>query len=242
MKRISLIMGIIFLLLYVNTAYGKSVKPVKEKPGCQKNLEMCTEDLDICDTDLAACEAAGAFGVPQTGQTTCWDSSGTGIACAGTGQDGDIQAGVVPPNPRFTDNGNGTITDNLTGLIWLKNANCFCFTTWAIALTDANTLNSGECGLTDGSVEGDWYLPNVREFYSLFNFEFSVPALSNAAGTAQWTEGDAFTNVISTNYWSSTTRVVGPGFAWVVDFGNGNVNGNNKTFIGGHVLPVRGGS
>ena len=33
--------------------------------------------------------------------------------------------GVAWPNPRFTDNGNGTVTDNLTGLIWLKNANCF---------------------------------------------------------------------------------------------------------------------
>ena len=35
------------------------------------------------------------------------------------------QKGVAWPNPRFTDNGNGTVTDNLTGLIWLKNANCF---------------------------------------------------------------------------------------------------------------------
>jgi hypothetical protein len=32
--------------------------------------------------------------------------------------------GVAWPNPRFTDNSDGTVTDNLTGLIWLKNANC----------------------------------------------------------------------------------------------------------------------
>jgi len=54
--KISLIMGIISLLLYVNTAYGKSVKPVKEAPGCQKNLEMCLDDMDTCGTDLGTCD------------------------------------------------------------------------------------------------------------------------------------------------------------------------------------------
>ena len=29
------------------------------------------------------------------------------------------------PSPRFTDNNDGTVTDNLTGLVWLKNANLF---------------------------------------------------------------------------------------------------------------------
>jgi len=52
MKRISLIMGIIFLLLYVNTAYGKPVKPIKKAPGCQSNLEMCTGDLGTCEGNL----------------------------------------------------------------------------------------------------------------------------------------------------------------------------------------------
>jgi len=53
--------------------------------------------------------------VPKTGQTTSY----------ATGDDGDLEKGVAWPDPRFMDNGNGTVTDNLTGLIWLKNANCF---------------------------------------------------------------------------------------------------------------------
>ncbi|MGA9347827.1 MAG: hypothetical protein WBW48_03355 [Anaerolineae bacterium] len=36
-----------------------------------------------------------------------------------TGEDGELLKGVTWPSPRFTDNGNGTVTDNLTGLIWL---------------------------------------------------------------------------------------------------------------------------
>ena len=44
--------------------------------------------------------------VPQTGQTRCWHSDGNNVYvvdCAGTGQDGDVQAGVEWPDPRFTD-------------------------------------------------------------------------------------------------------------------------------------------
>ena len=66
---------------------------------------------------------AGTIQLPQTGQTKCYDTNGNQIPCAGTGQDGEIQAGVAWPNPRFTDNGNGTVTDNLTGLMWTKDAN-----------------------------------------------------------------------------------------------------------------------
>ena len=62
--------------------------------------------------------------LPQTGQVLCYDSSGSVIPCAGTGQDGALQKGVELPTPRFSDKSDGTIKDNLTGLIWLKNANC----------------------------------------------------------------------------------------------------------------------
>jgi hypothetical protein len=70
--------------------------------------------------------------VPKTGQT----------ASIATGDDGDLEKGVASPNPRFTDNGNGTIMDNLTGLTWLKNASCLGQQTWANALAAANVLAS----------------------------------------------------------------------------------------------------
>ena len=63
-----------------------------------------------------------AINLPQTGQTKCYDSSGTEINCAGTGQDGEFQVGVDWPDPRFTVNGD-CVTDNLTGLMWAKNGN-----------------------------------------------------------------------------------------------------------------------
>ena len=114
-----------------------------------------------------------------------YDEFGSVIDCAGTGQDVEYQMGMPWPNPRFTDNGDGTVTDNLTQLIWLKNANCFEQRTWADALTDCNTLNSGECGLSDGSEEGDWHLPNVKELQSLIHYGVFDPALPNTDGTGQ---------------------------------------------------------
>jgi hypothetical protein len=167
--------------------------------------------------------------IPRTGQTTSYAA----------GDDGDLEMGVAWPNPRFKDNGNGTVTDNLTGLIWLKNANCFGPKTWEDALSDANSLASGSCGLSDGSSAGDWRLPNVRELYSLVHFGFYDPAVPNTVGTEKWSEGDPFTGVQSGDFWSSTTHGYFTDECWIVDLHNCTV------FLGSkdgdrYVWPVRG--
>lgn len=190
---------------------------------------------------IQACYAQQVSPVPQTGQTTIYAE----------GDDGDIQAGVVLPNPRFTDNGDGTITDNLTHLIWLKDANCSQGDrSWDNALADVEELNSSQtmnghnCDNYTGTFT-DWRLPNVRELQSLINYAFNDPALSDSAGTAEWAQGDAFTDIGSASYWSSTTDAnftdFGALFAWFVNFDNGDVLSSNKT-NGSFVLPVRGGS
>ena len=134
-----------------------------------------------------------------TGQTQCWDESGVIIDCADTGQDGELQAGVPSPEPRFTDNGNGRVRDNLTGLIWLKNANCFGEQSSANARQAAQQLASPQCDLTDGSVADDWRLPNVRNCKA-WRFDRHLPALPT---------GDPFVGVFATRYWSSTTAAAG---------------------------------
>jgi hypothetical protein len=105
---------------------------------------------------------------------------------------------------RYIDNGDGTVTDNRTGLIWLKNANCFGKKDWRTAKQLAAQLADGQCGLSDGSKPGDWRLPTRDEYQAMRDQKYTSPALSNAAGTAQWQEGDAFSSVHAYHYWSST--------------------------------------
>jgi hypothetical protein len=145
--------------------------------------------------------------VSKTGQTTSY----------ATGDDGDLEMGVAWPNPRFTINGDGTVTDNLTELIWMRNADCFGhYRTWSQALSDCNNLNTGECGLTDGSSPGDWRLPNRNEFLSLLHLGYNTPALPNTVGTGKWSQGNPFNNVQPTfEYWTSTSKV-GHSSVWVV--------------------------
>ena len=151
-----------------------------------------------------------------------------------------MKKGVAWPTPRFTDNGNGTVTDQLTGLIWMKNANAFGTKTWADALTAANNLKSGDAGLTDGSVKGDWRLPNLRELQSLIDYGFFGPALPDTLGTGKWTEGKPFQGVQSSYYWSSSTCAGSTASAWYVDFYDGVV-GNGDKSSNGYVWCVRGG-
>ena len=147
----------------------------------------------------------------RTGQTVSY----------GAGDDGDVQAGVVWPTPRFSDNRDGTITDYLTGLIWLKNANCFGTRNWSDALNLSNGLASGSCGLSDGSLAGDWRLPNRKEVFSLVDFSSFRPALP---------DGHRFTNVQSSGYWTASTYAGDSSRAWLVIFIAGTSGHNNKTY------------
>jgi len=139
--------------------------------------------------------------VPQTGQDTSYYP----------GDDGDLQVGKPWPIPRFIDNGNGTVTDRLTGLVWLKDANCFGQKTWTDALDASNNLENGSCGLTDRSSPGDWRLANVNELLSLMDYSVNAPALQ---------VGHPFTNVQAAHYWSSTMSA-GGGTVWHVYLGGG---------------------
>ena len=179
---------------------------------------------------------AGTVNLPRTGQTTCYDTAGNVISCEGTGQDGDIQAGVEWPNPRFTDNGDGTITDNLTGLMWLKDGNCFGGKTWQEALDAVADLNANPGNYSCGgytAAYNDWRLPNVNELESLINAE--------EPNMAVWLNDQGFMNVKSGYYWSSTTYALATFDAWIVPMDSGDVGLDFKDYHYFYAWPVRAG-
>jgi hypothetical protein len=176
------------------------------------------------------CTGAAVLDLPQTGQTTTFAS----------GDDGDVRAGIAWPDPRLTDHGDGTITDNLTGLMWLQNANCIetnypgvdpdGAVTWQNALAFVAGVNSGayptcRAGYTD------WRLPNINELESLFDV--------GQGATAAWLNAAGFTGVEHYYYWSSTTSAADTNSAWVfemwLDF-SGAIDKSSPSYV----LPVRG--
>ena len=173
---------------------------------------------------LASAQAAPAD-LPESGQTTCTDATGAVIACTGTGQDGDLKAGVAWPSPRFTVGAGATaacVTDNLTGLMWMGTPNSTS-ATWTNALTAADNLTL--CGFSD------WRLPNINELESLVN--------SEVANQAVFLNAQGFAGVQAGFYWSSSSYAGSAALAWVV-LNSGNVGAIDKPF-NGYVWPVRAG-
>jgi uncharacterized coiled-coil protein SlyX len=140
---------------------------------------------------------------------------------------------------RYTDNNDGTVTDNRTGLIWLKNANCFGRQSWRIAQKAVANLASEQCGLRDHSRAGEWRLPNRDEWEAMMDYRYRKLTLSNAIGSGQWKEGDAFFGVQFSKYWSSTLYTKNKSFAWYADIYNGNINFDNIN-TKRHVWAIRG--
>ncbi|MBF8274898.1 MAG: caspase family protein [Magnetococcales bacterium] len=125
---------------------------------------------------------------------------------------------------RYVDHGDGTITDKKTGLVGLKNANCFGEKPWEEAMASARSLANGSCGLSDGSRSGDWRLPTKEE----------LPILM------EWEKSSAFSGVQTNYYWSSSTNASNTSNAWYVYLGNGYVSNAVKAYSP-YVWPVRGG-
>ena len=175
-----------------------------------------------CSGDLlgyikAMVDLGGGIDLPKTGQTDSYAS----------GDDGDLQMGVAWPAPRFTDNGNGTITDNLTGLMWDQSGDTATGTkNWTQALIDCMDLSLGG--------HDNWRLPNVGELESLINAAKVNPEV--------WLNDQGFNSVQAQRYWSSSTWAwdLGMNYAWLVDMSDGSVIGTPKS-NGYRVLAVRSG-
>ncbi len=171
--------------------------------------------------------------LPATGQTKCYAMNGSEVACNDPnvpGQDGYYQKGCPTAN-RFVDNGNGTVTDTCTGLMWQKDTadiNGDGTYTWE---QDEVTWQQAlqYCESLEFAGHSDWRLPNVRELQSIVDYGRYGPSIDPVFSV--WAE--------SWWYWSSSTGAGHPDYAWGVDFVGGSVPVDYKG-VGGCVRAVRG--
>lgn len=200
--------------------------------------------LTLLFIGLIPCVTSAEFKLPDSGQTKCYQSVDpyAEIPCAGTGQDGEYRI-----NPKsYTDNNDGTVTDNNTGLMWQKcsvgqNNDATCTGSaatynWyrASGTYDASYNPSSEsvCGALPLAGHSDWRLPSKKELTSIV--EYSIPNPGPTIKTAY------FPNTAASYCWSSTTDAYKPGSAWNVYFYNGYVSYHEK-YSDNFVRCVRGG-
>jgi len=160
--------------------------------------------------------------LPVTGQKLCYGMDGAVIPCPGTGQDAELQIGMPWPDPRFLVEGQSVI-DRLTRLRWLKNADLTgCAVSWPEAFKAVETLR---CSAPDKT---EWRLPNINELESLVDCANHSPALPIGHGFAQLNEA----------YWSSTTSLYEPDWAWALYLEKGAIGVGQKRGRHFRVWPV----
>ncbi len=126
----------------------------------------------------------------------------------------------------YKDNGNGTVLDSATGLVWQKCSaglgdfigNCSTGlinpTSWLTAITYCEGLSLGG--------RSDWRLPNINELGSILDYnKSSIPSIDSTT----------FPNTQSKFYWSSSTYAQDTNYAWFVDFGSGEILSVTKNSI-----------
>lgn len=141
---------------------------------------------------------AQAYTLPGTGQTQCYSDTAAMPACPSPGQDYYGQdANYKGTPPSYRNNGDGTISDLVTGLQW-QQAYDEIPRAWDVAGAYCQDLGLG--GHTD------WRLPSRKELLSIVNEGFTYPPI------------DPVFTCTRDAYWSATARTGYSGLAWYVEF------------------------
>lgn len=177
------------------------------------------------------------FTVIDTGQTTCYDDTGQIINPAPGepyyGQDAHYTGTV----PRYTDNGDGTITDNNTGLMWQKGLLSYK-PTYDQAVAEADTFTLAGYS--------DWRLPTIKELYSLIDFTGktgmsaadSIPFIDTDYFEFRYGDEDGFDGRFIDSQYASCTEYVsttmnGDFTIFGVNFADGRIKGYGATLPNG---------
>ena len=167
-----------------------------------------TPDEAVCDFEEDVCIVTPD--VPLEGTYTWKVLACTENEC-GSWSD-ELEFSYPPPStPRFTNNGDGTVTDNYTDLTWTQDANLYGENDWWNAMNYCWDLTLAS--------HSNWRLPNISELNSLIDETQEDPALP---------PDNPFTNVQPGFYWSTITNAYLIDVAWGVYFSNGRVGYGDK--------------
>ncbi|NUS38287.1 MAG: DUF1566 domain-containing protein [Lysobacter sp.] len=133
-----------------------------------------------------------------------------------------VAQGIAAPAARFMDNGDGTVTDTRSGLMWSKATMC----EEEINQRQAEKL----CAGLDLAGHTDWRQPTVDELFALADRTRTEPAIDT----------EAFPDTRSDWYWTSTITAWSSDSAWIVSFSYGDANDLRRVSGYAFVRAVRG--
>lgn len=181
----------------------------------------------VVGTSASAAFGAVPYAVVDTGQRACFDdrdeipSPAKGQPCFG--QDAQYEG----PQPSYRDNGDGTVTDLNTGLMWQKGFDGGGKHTFAEARAGAAACRTGG--------HSDWRLPTIKELYSLIDFSggmgLNPPRPYIETDVFEFVYGDESRGerTIDAQYWSATeyvgTTMRGAPTVFGVNFADGRIKG-----------------
>lgn len=217
----------------------------------------CTKSGAEVEKQKSSLPEVSGYPIVGTNQTICYDDRNV-IASPQPGEDFYGQDAQFPGHsPEYVDNGDGTVTDMVTGLTWAKSPDM----NGDGQLTAADKLTYAEAlaGASEFRLAGyeDWRLPTIKELYSLILFNGLDPSGYTGTSTTglipfidttffDFAYGDlqAGERIIDSQYASSTLYVDGP-LLFGVNFADGRIKGYGLQMPGGRektffVLYVRG--
>ncbi len=205
----------IFLLILITLAACAAATPTTNQAAPAMNPASPSASPAPSATPSPSTDASAAvepattpsYAIVDTGQTTCYNSAGRVIDCSNTGNVIGQDAQHTGNAPSYTDNGDGTVTDNVTGLMWSQSPDLNGDGT--IDVNDKLMYDEAAAGAESFNLAGydDWRLPTIKELYSLIMFTGIDPSGYNGNDTAN------LTPFINTDYF---------------DFGYGDVSAGER--------------
>ncbi len=211
--------------------------------------DVASDDDDAASDDDDA--STLSYPIVDTAQSTCYDTADT-IACpSATDHNHGQDAQYAGFQPFYVDNGDGTVSDLVTGLMWQQDPGAKM--TWDAAVAGAESSSLG--GYTD------WRLPTIKEQYSLIQFDGTDPSTCannpqcnpvpfiDGVFAFQYGDESAGERMIDAQYATSSLYEGAQDLMFGVNFADGRIKGygtdpmpgqtEDKTFF---VMYVRGNS
>ena len=246
---------ILFSVLAIGLAAcggAASLTPVAQAAATENGTAVIDEEVEdaylpTVISDGSADSSSTTYSIVDTDQGVCYDNSGV-INCpsegeAFYGQDAQYNGTAAS----YTDNGDGTVTDNVTGLVWRQDTD----TDGDGDMDAADKLSATSAGqyCENLSYAGydDWTLPTIKQLYSLMDFSGMDPSGyegSDTSGLVPFIDTDTFDfaygdtdageRIIDSQYASSTYYVSDKDeeLLFGVNFADGRIKGYGITLRG----------